>query len=623
MLQDIRQYTRGTTAKVVIGLIVISFAFFGIQSILVSGGDNEVAQVNGEDIYAQELQQAVDVQKRQLIGMMGDNFDPTMLDDDYLTPRALETLINRKLQMQSAEAMNLTISDREIGAVVVGMEQFQIDGTFSPELYKSVISNAGFSPGFFKVNLRNDLLVNQVSSGLAGSEFVTPSELALNARIMAEQRDLRFFVIPLEKFRQAMPVSGEEAQLYYDAHRNEFRTPESVDIDYLQLTLDDFRQPVPESAVIEAYELASDELQYKTQNRVSHILFESQNESGIQQRIQAAQDKLASGVAFAEVAQEYSDDAGSAEKGGDLGYSSGEAFPEAMEEAIAELEPGIVSAAVETEAGTHLILVTERKPAEVPSLDDMRAELEEAIQADEAHVALLRAVESLRDLSFNAEDLGEPAKALDISVKRIVAVARDHSEGLFASPALLEAAFSEDVLEAGHNSDVIELAGNTFVVLRVHNHNQPEMKPLESVIDQVHAAIADEKARNAVNAEAERVLQQLRNGETLEQVASFGGYEVDVELAVDRRSGNVPQEVLSRAFEMPAPESGHSLTDFLITPDGDAIVVELFRVNVGEYTSLLEEEQQQLQKLLTGEYGSLVFNQYRRGLRESAEITVL
>ena len=87
MLQDIRQHTQGTAAKIIIGLIVISFAFFGIQSILVSGGDNEIAEVNGELIYPQQLQQAVDTQKRRLISMMGEQFDPAMLDDERLAPQ--------------------------------------------------------------------------------------------------------------------------------------------------------------------------------------------------------------------------------------------------------------------------------------------------------------------------------------------------------------------------------------------------------------------------------------------------------------------------------------------------------------------------------------------------------
>jgi peptidyl-prolyl cis-trans isomerase D len=214
MLQDIRQHTQGTAAKIIIGMIVISFAFFGIQSILVSGGDNEIADVNGELIYPQQLQQALDTQKRRLISMMGDQFDPAMLDDERLAPQALESLVSRILLMQSALALKLVISENDIGAVVAGMEQFQIDGKFSPAVYKSVLSSAGYTPSYFKQSLSEDMLLSQLRSGIAGSEFVTSSELALNSHVILEQRDLNFFTIPLEKFSSLSPPTGSEIDSY-------------------------------------------------------------------------------------------------------------------------------------------------------------------------------------------------------------------------------------------------------------------------------------------------------------------------------------------------------------------------------------------------------------------------
>ena len=621
MLQDIRERIQGTTAKIVVGVIVISFAFFGIESILVSGGGNEIAEVNGEMIYPQELQQALDTQKRRLIAMMGENFDPAMLDDERLAPQALESLINRKLLMQSAEAMKLAISEPEIGAAVAKMEQFQVDGAFSPDLYKSVLSSAGYTPSYFKQSLRDDMLLNQLGSGLAGSEFVTPSELELNARVISEHRDLRYFTIPQEKFLPISPVTDEQKQAYYDAHQDDFRTPESVDIDYIELALDDFRQPVDESVILEAYELSKQELQYQTQNRISHILFEAGDD--VQELIAKAQERLSAGAEFAEIAMEFSDDVGSADKGGDLGYSSGDAFPEAMEVAIAQLEPGVVSGPVETEAGIHLIVVTERKQGEPPSLEDMRAQLHETIQADNARVALLRTVESLKDLSFNAEDLIYPAQELDLSIKHTDAVARNQYEGLFSNSALLDAAFSEDVLSSGNNSEVIELAGDRFVVLRVRNHNLPEVKPLSSVEDEVVAAVTEEIAQAAVATEARLALEQVRAGMAVDQFATTQGYDLQVELAVDRRNNTVPPEVLRRVFELPPPVSDETSTDYVVAANGDVIVIELLSVSAGDYQALVETERAQLPSLLMSEFGGLINNEFQRGLRQRADITVL
>lgn len=623
MLQNIRQQVQGTTAKIIVGLIVISFAFFGIESILVSGGGNEIAEVNGESIYPQELQQALDTQKRRLIAMMGNQIDPAMLDDDRLRPQALQSLVNRKVLMQSAEKLGLTISETEIGSVVGSMEQFQVDGAFSADLYKSVLSSMGFTPSYFKQSLRDDMVLNQLSSGLAGTEFVTPAEVELTTTVIAEQRDLRYFIVPREKFISAEAFTDQQIETYYSEHQADFMSPETVDIDYLELNLDDFRQPVAESAILEAYEVAKQESQYHTQNRVSHILFESTDENDLNERLAKAQAELAAGTAFPEVAKKYSDDVGSAEKGGDLGYSSGQAFPEAMEDAIAELEPGVVSKPVKTEAGTHLIVVTERKQGGEPSLEEMRKELEEDIQTNEARAALLRNVESLRDLSFNSEDLSYPAKEMNLPIQQAAKITRAHNEGLFSNSLLTDAAYSDDVLSSGHNSDVLELPDDKYVVLHVRQHHQPDVKPLQEVKTEVIARLTEQWSKEAVMAETRALIEQLRTRNAFEATATSKGYEMQVELGVNRRNPTLPSELLQRVFELPPPASDSSTIEFVTTQNGDVAIVELLRVNAGDYKALPEIERKQLQQLLSGELGNLTNSEFQRGLLEQAEVKVL
>ncbi len=623
MLQDIRKSTKGTTAKIVVGLIVLSFSIFGIESILVGGSGGGIAEVNGEEILPQELQQAVNTQKRRLISMMGDNLDPAMLDDQRLSAQALEGLINRKLLAQSAGALKLAVSEREIGAVIGGMEQFQIDGVFSPDVYKSVLSSAGYTPTYFKQSLREDMMLNQLRSGLAGSEFTTPSELLVNARVTTEQRDVRYLTIPLEKYTAAIEINAAQVEAYYADNLSEFRTRESVDLDYIALSVDAFLQPVAESAIVEAYELAQQDYQFQTESRVSHILFESTAEGDLEQRLADAQARLAAGADFAEVAREFSDDVGSAGNGGDLGFSSGDAYPEEMELTITELEVNVVSAPVQTDAGTHLIIVTERREGEVASLEEMRGQLHDTLQAEEARVALLRTVESLKDLSFNAEDLEGPAAELALTVEQAEGVTRDQSDGFFASSSLLGAAFSEDVLEAGHNSEVIELSGSQFVVLRVRRHNAPQVKALDQVQDEIMAILTDNNARAAVAVAAEDAVQELRAGITVEQFALREGYEWQVELGAGRRNNTVPRDVLQRAFELPVPTSGQGTSEFIMTAAGDAQVFELVRVNAGQYDQLSEAEQQLLRQQVSAESSNLVNTQFQRGLRDNADITVL
>jgi peptidyl-prolyl cis-trans isomerase D len=278
---------------------------------------------------------------------------------------------------------------------------------------------------------------------------------------------------------------------------------------------------------------------------------------------------------------------------------------------------------VQTDAGTHLILVTERNEGEEASLEEMRAQLTETIQMDEARIVLLRTVESLKDLSFNSEDLAYPASELGLTVERADSVTRVQNEGLFSNSVLIEAAFSDEVLQAGNNSDVIELPDNRFVVLSVRRHNTPELKPLDSVRSEVVAGLAEETARAAVIAQAGQALEELRTGVPLEQVVGKLGYELKVEMGVDRRNTLVPPEVLRRVFELPAPGPESLSADFVLAPNGDAVVVELLQVNSGDYKSLPVAEQTQLEQVLTDEFSGLIDREFQRGLRDRAEITVL
>jgi peptidyl-prolyl cis-trans isomerase D len=618
MLQDIRANAQGTVAKIVVGLIVISFSIFGIESILFGSGGNGVAEVNGEDISPQELQQAVNSQKRRLIAMMGENIDPAMLDDDRLTAEAMDTLIGRKLLMQSAEELRLTVSEAQLGRMISEMEQFQINGVFSPELYKSTLSNAGFTPGSFKLALREDLLLAQLRSGIGGSDFATPAELALTARVATEQRDLRYLTIPLQNFIDQAEIGDTEIEQYYNDNTDEFLQPETVVLDYIVLAVDDFREPVQESELLQEYELEIENYAYGNRNRVSHILIEG----GDADKIAAVQAALAEGRAFAEVASEYSDDIGSSNNGGDLGYSSGDAFPEEMEEAIAALELNAVSEPVETDAGIHIILLTERETAKAPELEELRMELTDRLQVAEARAQLLLSVENLKDMAFNAEDLDGPAQELGLDVQRAEGITRDQSAGLFANASLIAAAFSDEVLTRGHNSEVIELS-DKWVVLRVRQHNEAAPLPLADIRAEVAIAVTEQHAAEQAFEAAEMALAALRSGTSVEQFANDHGYQWQVQLGTNRNSPIVPRSVLQRAFELPAPGDDAGVVEYVTEPTGDVLVFELIKVEAGSLEALPEPAAMQLKQLVAGEYGVRVDSEYRQGLRERADINVM
>ena len=622
MLQDIRKNMQGTGAKIIVAIIVVPFALFGIESLLGGGGVQYVAEVNGEGISAVELQQQINQQKRRLINVMGDNLAPDMLDDQTLAGPALEFMVRKALMIQAAQEYGLAIPDSRLGELIGDMDTFHTDGQFDPLRYRQLLSDQGYTPAGFQKALREDLLISQLRAGFASSEFATGLEVEQLGIIGDEQRDVRYMLLPLEAFRQEAAVSEEEILAWYEENQDRFVTEETVDLDYIELTPEDFIVPVEESRLREAFELDRDNFQVEQQRRVSHILFEpreDESDTALQERISSAQKRLES-ESFDSVAGELSDDIGSASFGGDLGFSAGDVFPAAMETAIAALPEGQVSEPLQTDAGWHLILVTEIRAGEALTFAEMRSELENRIQQEAARIELVKTVEKLRDLVFNAEDLAGPAAELQLEVERSAAVTRRESEGLFADARLNAAAFSNDVLNEAYNSEVIELTPGQFVVVRVNSHALPEARPLAEVRAEVEASLADEQGRAAIRVRAEQLLAQLAAGNTIEDLARENGYEWQVGLALRRDNRTLPASVLRRLFQLPAPMEDESTFEFVQSAGGDIELFELVRVSPGQLANISDAERRRLQRQLQEELGRRADSAFQQGLQENAEI---
>lgn len=620
MLQDIRQNIQGTMAKVVIGLIVISFAIFGITDVLFGPQSNAVAEVNGQEVSQFELQQEVSLLQRQLFSMLGENADPSQLDSAVLTNQAIQSLVQRRVSVQAAEELGLAVSDETLGGVIGSMEEFQISGQFSPELFQSRLATAGFTPSSFQDRLGEDILQSQLRAGLAGSTFVTPSELAAAARVSAEGRDVRYITLPIDRYRQGAEISEEAVAAYYDENAERFTSEESVDIEYFEVTLQDYVEPVDEERLREEFDLVRDEFEQAEESRVSHILFEG-SDSERAERLAAAEAAIANGMSFTDAAREYSDDVGSADLGGDLGYTAGDAFPEEMEEAIAALDVG-ASGSVETDAGTHLLLVTDRRAGNAVSFEDVRMELEDRIQTADAAAELLIDIERLRDIAFNAADLSEPAAALDAEVQRAEGVTQSYSEGLLADPRLLQAAFSEDVLEQGHNSDVVELSPEQFVLLRVADRQPPQPLALEDVRSEIESELRDSAALADARAAASGMLGRLELEDvTVEALANEAGLDWQVELGARRDTIRLAPALKARLFELAAPAGKEPVRDVVEGRDS-LYLIEMMRVIPGTLDSLSPAEQLDLRQRLSAEGANLLLEQYEVALRSGADVVV-
>lgn len=624
MLQNIRNNIQGTVAKVIIGLIIVPFALFGIDSFFNSSSQSSVAAINGEKISESELQQAITMQKRRLISVMGDQINPAMLDDAILRQPALNGLLKQSLLLQAAEDTGLSVSKSQLNAAIVGMSQFQENGVFSQARYEQVLRSMGYSSGFFKQLLSSDLLLQQLTSGVSGSSFVARPQLSRVVGLLHEQRDYQYIPVAVTPFEKSLRLADADISAYYEQHKNEFSSEEKIKLSYIELREEQFHQPVPDELLQAEYQRLRDGSDSKVEREAAHILVEVNDQRSVDSAVALAtsiNEKLAAGADFAALAKEFSDDPGSANIGGNLGLTKGDSFPTAFEQALAALQVAEVSAPVETEAGIHVIkLISERKPS-VPSFDDAKSEITQRLQSQVARPKLARAVEELSDLVFNADGLAMPAKQLEVEVKQSDWLSRASNLGVFASKDVKRAAFdllAED--DRALNSDVIEISDKHSVVIHIEDHQAAQPLPLASVRNEITQRLSKLKAIELAGELAEQLKTEIMAGARVEAVAKKHGLEWQAVAAGKRNDFAVRADVRNSAFSMSTGAS--DAVDVVTVQNGDLAVIHLLAVSAGDIMALNTATVTEAENTAGSYESSRQFSLFFNELWESSEIKV-
>ena len=625
MLQSMRESAQSTPIKILIFLIVVSFAGFGVESVLFGGSDTSVAEVNGVELTPQQLQVAVDNQRRQLTQTFGDGLDPAILSDERLRALALERLIERQLLLEAAADEGVVASNRAIGKIIAAVDAFKVDGKFSPEQYKIVLANAGYSPEGFRHQQMQQIMLNDLQQGVFFSEFITPLELGAAVNVIAEERDVRYLTVPASEIIDTVNILDTDVVNYYNDYQDDFFSEAKVIAEYIELKIDDFLQPVDEAQIREQFEILKDEHVVPDRARVAHILLtrgDDESEKAYSQRIDNVAARLAAKEDFSVVAMEVSDDIGSVKGGGDLGFTNGSIFPEEIEVAIAELEVGEISTPLESDAGIHFIRVEERLVGEKPNYEELRAELEESIQRVAAEEELLVTVEALRDLAFNSDELVSAAETLEVLVHKSTPVSSTAGEDIFALPTVRDALFSDEVFILGNNSQIIELSDNHFVVVRVDEKIPSAKLPFE----EVEAGIRSQLEAEVLDIRLEALLSGVRmkrvRGDSLEAIAKASNWEWRVRLGAQRADRLLPREVVTAAFAMNMELDEGPALNLVELPEDQYAIVELARVQPGDIENLSSTEVQAVNRQLRERQGERLLLAYRLALRSNAEIVI-
>jgi peptidyl-prolyl cis-trans isomerase D len=621
MLQNIRDNSQGVIAKIIIGLIVAVFALFGVESII--GGlvtSPPVAEVNGEEITEVQLQNST----QSLMNQIGANAQS--IDQELVEQLALNQLIEETVLRQAARDAGMAVSEDTVDRAIINTPQFQVSGRFDSDLAVRTLAAQGFSVPAYRADLRQRMLIGQVANAYNGSNFVTDSELQQIAALTRQTRDFRYLSIPMGTRTLDTPVSDAAIQEYYENNQEQFREPETVVLNYVLLDQSAIGAEieVPEAELRALYESELEAFEGASEKRASHILFETGSSMSEDQALAAAaaaRQRIADGEQFAALAQELSSDTGSANSGGDIGYTDGSAFPEAIEAALEQLELNEVSDPVVSEFGVHLVKLTEDAENVYPAFAEVRDRLEREAKSAEVELAYAERLENLSNLAFETGDLETISSELELDVQQSAAIPRTGGSGTFANPAVVEAAFSDSVLLEGNNSDVIELSDTRALVLRVNQFNEATIPPLEEVEPEIAVLLRTQMEREAVQKIGDQLMVAASSGAELEPLLEEYQLQWIDQQAVSRTSATANRDIINEAFSLPRPQGpDDNQLSSLTLPNGTFVLIELTAVTPGSLDSMSEEEITNMRLSMSEDLGSNDFTGYLSTRRENADI---
>lgn len=580
MLQAIREKVTGWIAYGIIFLISIPFALWGVNSYLGGGEAVPAATVNGQEITAQDLDQAYSKYRQRLSRLFGGSIPASFGNEKMLREQVLNQMIEENAIRQYIEKQRYRIGDAELNRMIREMQVFQRDGQFESKVYEAQLRSLGYSPLGFEQEMRTNGARQQFQTGLEATAFTIPAEQRQFTSLQNQTRKLRTLGYSVDPAK--IEIDDAEIERRYLSQTERYMTPEEVKIDYIELSLENIKKTidVSEKDLHARYEANRATYTTPETRTASHILIKANDSNSDQalERIKEIRKRIVDGASFADMAKENSEDTASAADGGNLGEIEKGVMVPSFETALFSMKVGELSEPVKTSFGWHLIKLNSIEGGEIRSFESVKAELEDGIKTERAENQIYDLVETVSNLAYEQPDSLLPAAdQLGLKLQTSDWFSRFSGQGIAAEPKVREQAFSGEVLQQGLNSEGIELDKNRIVFIRLNEHRPAQQQPLEEVRDLVVEDLRRSKMRELATATGREALAALRNGESLEKLAGKWNAKIADHGFVARDQADIDASIRSLAFSMPKPDQG-LVYDGLALAGGEYEVVELSAV---------------------------------------------
>ncbi len=580
MLDRIREGSQGITAKVILGLVILTFAISGIGSYINSKADTAVTSVNGVEITQSAVEDAFQNERNRMKSQFGDVVEQLMADESYVAnfkKGILDRLIVEELQRQQAKDLGIRVGDEQIKKTILEMPEFQRDGKFDNEVYLALLRQAGFQPSQFRDYLRSQMTRSQYSTAIMSSEFVLPYEKKQYAALNNQTRTFDQVTVLANQLKSQITLTDEDVQTYFENNKFSYKTQDKVSVEYILINADSMAENVvvTDEALLEYYELNIAEFSTPEQRRIAHILVEAADDA--ETKIADIKAKLDAGESFESVAKAFSEDTFSAENGGDLEWFEAGIFGDAFDDAILSLESqGEISEVFESEAGFHIAKMTEFVAAKVSKFEDVKDAIAKQFKQSKIDELYIDAQTKIAQIAFEIPDtLEDAAEVTGLELKKTAMLTANELQRVLNSQTAVAKAFDETFINEGLNSDLIDIDDTNSIVLRVVNNEPSRLQKLEEVKASVEAAVLQEKVSQLAVEKSDEIAEQIKAGTGIETLIKSAFVKAEVFKDVSRFDSKVNATVRDAAFDIAKPVAGNVQVETVSLNNGDSAIIVL------------------------------------------------
>ena len=608
MLGAIRKKSKGWVAYLIVGLITVPFALFGIQSYLGGSSNSVIAIVDGEDITINTYYQEFNNQQRNLQQQLGSSYSAEI--DYALRQTVIETLINEKLLENFTNSMKLVTLDEEVFSFILSNPVFQLDGVFSEDRYLQILRLNNFTPLTYELEQLKSMSLDQIKRNLNHSAFLSTVQIEQLNDLSSQQREVSFVVLNTEKYKDQIVVNQEQISEYFDNNKSNFIEGRKVQVDFVELSFDNIEQQIePDNETLQKLYIENEALYTNPeQRRAQHILLkEVGNASAILKEIRQGGD-------FSKLARIHSKDITSSEEGGDLGLFERELMVPEFDAAVFGMNVGDISDVVKTDYGYHIIKLNEIQPSTLQTFEEVEEQLLALHKKNTNQNALYELQEELSNLAYE-ESIDVVSNQLDLELQTsdFFSELSTEYEEVFVSTA-----FSDIVLNDGENSDVIELSKDRFVVMNLVNQQPERQKILDEVENQIVDILRNLGAKQLIDELALTISSSLTSGDDAQVKALMAENDLEWnEVGWIARDSQLPFDATSKVYKLSKPNTGEHTYHSQSADANTTLVIDLKAVKLSG-----EDINSEIVDLYLSEESNELFLSLVKKLRDSAEIKV-